>query len=89
MPNKDFGIKSMAARKVRTKLSEEWRERIRSGVILQRLEKAAMGELEMSSASLKAAEIVLRKTIPDLARTEHTGQDNGPIKMQVGWRSPE
>jgi len=79
----------MAARKVRTKLSEEWRERIRSGVILQRLEKAAMGELEMSSASLKAAEIVLRKTIPDLARTEHIGEDSGPIKLEVGWRTPE
>ena len=79
----------MAARKHTTKLSEEWRERIRSGVILQRLDKAAMGELEMSSASLKAAEIVLRKTIPDLARTEHTGQDNGPIKMVVRWQDPQ
>lgn len=48
-----------------------------------------MGELEMSSASLKAAEIVLRKTIPDLARTEHTGQDNGPIKMVVRWQDPQ
>jgi len=48
-----------------------------------------MGELEMSSASLKAAEIVLRKTIPDLARTEHIGEDSGPIKLEVGWRTPE
>lgn len=79
----------MAARKNRVTLSHEWRERIRSGVILQRLEKAALGEVEISPASLKAAEIVLRKTIPDLARHEHTGNNGDKIKVQVSWMAPE
>lgn len=79
----------MAARKNKVTLSHEWRERIRSGVILQRLEKAALGEVEISPASLKAAEIVLRKTIPDLARHEHTGQNGEKIKMEVTWMAPE
>jgi|GEM_PF-2709594 len=79
----------MAARKNRITLSHEWRERIRSGVILQRLEKAALGELEVSHASLKAAEIVLRKTIPDLARHEHTGQDGKPQEYVIRWGQPK
>ena len=79
----------MAARKNKVTLSHEWRQRIRSGVILQRLEKAALGELEISPASHKAAEIVLRKTIPDLARHEHSGQNGQPMKLQIGWMAPE
>ena len=79
----------MAARKNKVTLSHEWRERIRSGVILQRLEKAALGEVEISPASLKAAEIVLRKTIPDLARHEHTGENGDKIKVEVSWMAPE
>jgi hypothetical protein len=79
----------MAARKNKVTLSHEWRERIRSGVILQRLEKAALGEVEISPASLKAAEIVLRKTIPDLARHEHTGENGDKIKVEVTWMAPE
>jgi hypothetical protein len=80
----------MAARKNRVTLSSEWRERIRSGVILQRLEKAALGELEVSPTSLKAAEIVLRKTLPDLARTEVTGENGDPQKTEttLRWGKP-
>lgn len=79
----------MAARKNRVTLSAEWRERIRSGVILERLERAALGEVEVSSNSLKAAEIVLRKTLPDLARTEVSGPEGGKIEIEATWGKPE
>ena len=32
---------------------------------------------------------VIEYHIPKLARTEHTGKDNEPIKMVVQWRAPE
>ena len=73
----------MAARKRQVRLSEEWRERIRSAAILQRLDRAAMGEVEMTSSQLKAAEIVLRKTIPDLNKTELSGPDGGKITVEI------
>lgn len=79
----------MAARKNQVRLSEQWRERIRTAGILERLEKAAMGELEVSPAQLKAAEIVLRKTLPDLARTEVSGQDGGPQELVIRWKEPK
>ena len=69
-------------------MSEEWRERIRTAGILERLEKAAMGELDVTQNQLKAAEIVLRKTLPDLARTEVTGKDGGEQTMTLRWGKP-
>lgn len=78
----------MAARKNTPRLSNEWRERIKSGLILSRLEQAALGELEMSPSALKAAEIVLRKTLPDLARTEVTGDEGGPQELVIRWKEP-
>lgn len=78
----------MAARKNTPRLSNEWRERIKSGVILTRLEQAALGEIEMSPSALKAAEIVLRKTLPDLARTEVTGDEGGPQELVIRWKEP-
>ena len=78
----------MAARKNTPRLSNEWRERIKSGLILSRLEQAALGKLEMSPAALKAAEIVLRKTLPDLARTEVTGDEGGPQELVIRWKEP-
>jgi hypothetical protein len=78
----------MAARTKAVRLSEEWRERIRTAGILERLEKAAMGEVEVSPTQLKAAEIVLRKTLPDLARTEVTGNDGAPQELVIRWKEP-
>jgi len=78
----------MAARKNTPRLSNEWRERIKSGVILSRLEQAALGEIEMTPSALKAAEIVLRKTLPDLARTEVTGDEGGPQELVIRWKEP-
>jgi len=78
----------MAARTKAVRLSEEWRERIRTAGILERLEKAAMGEVEVSPTQLKAAEIVLRKTLPDLARTEVTGDEGGPQELVIRWKEP-
>jgi hypothetical protein len=56
------------------KLSAEWRERIRSGVILDRLQQHAIGQLEMTPTQIRAAEILLRKVIPDLQAVQHSGE---------------
>jgi hypothetical protein len=42
----------------------------------------------MTPAALKAAEIVLRKTLPDLARTEVTGDEGGPQELVIRWKEP-
>lgn len=75
----------MAARIRKTKLTDEWKARIQAGVILDRLVKHVNGEVEMSSSQIKAADILLKKTVPDLARTEVTGLDGAPQEMVIRW----
>lgn len=60
----------MAARKIRTKLSEEWKEKIRIGMILERLDKHVFGGVELSNTQIRAAEILLKKSLPDLTSAE-------------------
>lgn len=50
------------------------RDRIRTTSLVQALEKHALGEQEMSATRIKAAEILLRKTIPDLSAVELSGE---------------
>lgn len=72
----------MAARKT-LRLTPEWKEKIRIGVILDRLSKHVDGELEMSSTQIKAAEILLKKVVPDVARTEVVGDEEQPVTIKV------
>lgn len=62
------------------------RERINAGRILARMGKVSEGELviedpAVENVRLRAGEILLRKVMPDLARTEHTGEDGGPLQI--------
>lgn len=73
----------MAARKRKLTLSDNWKDNIRAGVLAQRLYAAAIGEVEMSNQQIKAADIILKKLIPDLARTELTGKDGETLNMGI------
>ncbi len=72
----------MAARKgqlTETKL-DEMRRRIRTTLLLKKLEDHALGESEMSATQIRAAEAVLRKAMPDLSTVALTGEDGGPVQ---------
>ena len=58
---------------INTRQVESWRMGIRIGKIRNRLEKHIFGEIEMTATQIRAAEILLRKCIPDLSQTEWTG----------------
>jgi hypothetical protein len=64
----------MAARKPR----EQWtpdvvRQRIRTAHIARVLQRHIFGQTEMSATQVRAAEILLRKTLPDQASMTHFG----------------
>lgn len=61
----------MAKRIRKTRITEDWKNRIRVGMLLERLQKHASGTLEMSSTQIKAAEILLRKSMPDLSASDN------------------
>lgn len=75
----------MAARTRRVNLDESWRERIQTSMLINRLSDNALGKLEqeMSPSQVKSAEILLRKTAPDLSTVEMNGADGGPLAIQI------
>lgn len=73
----------MAARKNKTSLTDSWKAKIKASMLLIRLQDHAVGKIEMKNTQIKAADIVLRKMVPDLAKHEHTGEDGGPLIVEV------
>ena len=51
---------------------ERVRNRIRVSKIVDRVQKAALGEIEMGSTEFQAAKLLINKTIPDLPQVVHT-----------------
>jgi hypothetical protein len=62
--------------------SDAVRAKIQSGVIIDRLHKHQMGVLELTSSQIKAAEILLDRSVAKLQQIQHSGEDGGPIKVQ-------
>jgi hypothetical protein len=59
------------------------RERIAADRLLKKLQDHVDGQLEMTQTQLKAAEILLRKCLPDMKAIEITGEDGGPIVTRI------
>lgn len=71
----------MAARN-RPGLSENTRKRIQTTMLVKRLEEHILGNAEISSTQMRAIEILLKKTLPDLSSIEHTGDPENPIDLK-------
>lgn len=73
----------MANRKSTPDLREQWREKIKSSVLINRLMDHAVGQAEMTATQIKAAEILLKKTLPDIKAVENTGENGGPMSVAI------
>jgi len=72
----------MAAR-LRTKHQDEVRAKIQASVLIGLLESHAMGETELSASRIRAIELLLKKSIPDLQSVELTGNSEEPVTMKI------
>ena len=74
----------MAARKNRgtETLPDDWKNKIKATAILNRLNECVEGRVELTAQQIKAADIILKKIVSDLARTELTGKDGEAIKVE-------
>jgi hypothetical protein len=81
----------MAATKRTLKLGidDRTREKIRTSQLINRLHDHVFGEAEMSQTQMKAVEILLRKTMPDLAAIEHSGETKVTYDIASEPISPE
>lgn len=79
----------MAARLDRVH-SERSRDRIKTTLLLDRVQGHALGEIEMTPSQLQAAFGLLDRTVPKLSQIQHVGdEDGGPIQHShtVEWVS--
>lgn len=60
------------------------RDKIQANHLINRLENHALGEIELSQTQIKAIEILLRKTLPDLSAVEHSGDEENPVQVRTG-----
>jgi hypothetical protein len=58
---------------------EKVRQRIRASMLVRRLKNHVLGKVDMSPTQLKAAEILLKKALPDLSAVEHSGSIDQPM----------
>lgn len=71
----------MAARIRRLELHDEWRAKIQTSMLLNRLSDHALGNCELSSTQIKAIEILIRKTLPDLQSIQMDAQVDATVEV--------
>jgi predicted signal transduction protein with EAL and GGDEF domain len=78
----------MAARKRAIRHDDNTRAKIQAAQLINRLTAHAQGEVELSSTQVRAIEVLLRKTLPDLSdvRMEVDAQ---PITFQLDLGNKE
>jgi hypothetical protein len=75
----------MAARKNKIRHDENTRLKIKAGQLTERLQNHALGFCEMTPTQVKAAEICLRKIMPDLSMVE----SNSTVEHRYVARVPD
>lgn len=72
----------MAARK-HLSHDQRTREKIQTSQLINRLEKHALGDLDLSATQIKAIEVLIRKTLPDLSSVQLTGEGGGAVVHRI------
>lgn len=67
---------------------EDTRTRIKLTMIINKLHDHIEGKIDMSATQMRAAEILLRKTLPDLQSVSLTDGDGQPTAFRIYWGDP-
>lgn len=81
----------MAARMRKTH-QDDVRTKIQASQLINVLQNHALGiSEELSPSRIKAIEVLLRKSLPDLQSVEHTGPDGGAVDMSwnISFSAPK
>lgn len=75
----------MAARTTKIRHDDETRAKIQTSQLLNRLNDHVFGKdgspVEISQTQMKAIEILLKKTLPDLSAVQIGGDDENPVNV--------
>jgi hypothetical protein len=85
----------MAAR-TNLRQQEQTREAIRTTQLVKRLQFYALGEsdeagnaVDLDAGKLKAIEVLLRKSLPDLSSVTLSGDPDRPVAVTFSWLPPQ
>lgn len=62
---------------------DDIRRKIQASQLVNRLTDHALGNVELTNTQVRAIEILLKKTIPDLSSIEHKGDADNPLAHKV------
>jgi hypothetical protein len=73
------------AERLRKRHQDEVRTKIQTSQLVNVLQNHALGidEIEITPTRMKAIELLLKKSLPDLSSTEITGDSEQPISIKV------
>lgn len=77
---------NMAARLRKTHQSDV-RQKIQASQIINRLSDHLNGKADLSPTQLRAAEILLKKTLPDLSSVDIGNKNNEPFMVGMEWKN--
>jgi len=67
--------------------TDEIRSKIQTSQLINRLTDHALGKgEEISMSRMKAIEILLRKSLPDLSSVQISGDAENPMKLEFTWK---
>lgn len=75
----------MPARIRKIRHDENTRLKIQTSQLINRLNDHVLGKVELSTTQVQAAQILLRKSLPDLQATELSGNEDSPLKLEITW----
>ncbi len=75
----------MAARTRKVRHDDMTRQKIQTSQLVNRLTDHALGKVEMEPSQVRAIEILLKKSLPDLAQVTHQGDEDKPVTHTVRW----
>ena len=70
----------MAAR-LNPRHSDEIRQKIQASVLVDRMQRCAMGELEMTKEQIACANSLLDRSVPKLQQIQHVGDSDQPLEL--------
>lgn len=73
----------MAGRPIGKLHQDDVRRKIQTSQLLNRLAGCALGDIELTQQQIKAIEILLRKSLPDLSSVTISGDESNPLRIET------
>jgi hypothetical protein len=69
------------AERLRKTHQDDVRAKIQTSQLINRLTGHALGNIELSQSQVRAIEILIKKTLPDLSAVQYSGDEDNPIEI--------